>query len=205
MKAIFKFMPVAAALALATSAFAAETEAPVWKAVSASDNTTYAIKADGTLWGWGSNEQGELGQGSTDAKLSAVPLQMGTDSDWKAVYGARGCGFFLKEDGSLWTVGSNEKGMSGVGDGITKHTTLIQVGTDKDWASVATSVTWCYTVLAIKTDGTLWAWGSGEDFSLGQGNVNNSAIPIQVGTDNDWKEVSIGAGHVLALKNDGSL
>lgn len=205
MKAIFKFMPVAAALALATSAYAAETEAPVWKAVSASDNTTYAIKADGTLWGWGSNEQGELGQGSTDAKLSAVPLQMGTDSDWKAVYGARGCGFFLKEDGSLWTVGSNEKGMSGVGDGITKHTSLVQVGTDKDWASVGTSVTWCYTVLALKTDGTLWAWGSGEDFGLGQGNTNNSAVPIQVGTDNDWKEVSVGASHVLALKNDGSL
>lgn len=205
MKAIFKFMPVAAALALATSAFAAETEAPVWKAVSASDNTTYAIKADGTLWGWGSNEQGELGQGSTDAKLSSVPLQIGTDADWKAVYGARGCGFFLKEDGSLWTVGANEKGMSGVGDGLTKHTTLTQVGTDKDWVSVSTSITWCYAVLAIKSDGTLWAWGDGESFALGQGKAENSAVPIQVGTDTDWKEVSIGNNHVLALKNDGTL
>lgn len=203
MKAILKFMPVAAALALATSAFAAETEAPVWKAVSASDNTTYAIKADGTLWGWGSGEEGELA--GTDVKLASVPSQMSTDTDWKAVYGARGCGFFLKENGTLWTIGSNEKGMSGVGDGLTKHTTLTQVGTDTDWECVYTSITWCYTVLAKKTNGTLWAWGSGETFALGTGKAENSAVPIQVGTDNDWKEASIGNDHVLALKNDGSL
>ena len=203
MKAILKFMPVAAALALATSSFAAETEAPVWKAVSASDNTTYAIKADGTLWGWGSGEEGELA--GTDVKLASVPKQMSTDTDWKAVYGARGCGFFLKENGTLWTIGSNEKGMSGVGDGLTKHTTLTQVGTDTDWECVYTSITWCYTVLAKKTNGTLWAWGAGETFALGTGKAENSAVPIQVGTDNDWKEASIGNGHVLALKNDGSL
>lgn len=203
MKAIFKFMPVAAALAVATSAFAAETEAPVWKAVSASDNTTYAIKADGTLWGWGSGEEGEIS--GTDIKLASVPAQMSTDTDWKAVYGARGCGFFLKENGTLWTIGSNEKGMSGVGDGVTKHTTLTQVGTDTDWECVYTSITWCYTVLAKKTDGTLWAWGSGETFALGNGKAENSAVPIQVGTDTDWKEASIGNDHVLALKNDGSL
>lgn len=203
MKAIFKFMPVAAALALATSAYAAETEAPVWKAVSASDNTTYAIKADGTLWGWGSGEEGELA--GTDVKLASVPKQMSTDTDWKAVYGARGCGFFLKENGTLWTTGSNEKGMSGVGDGLTKHTTLTQVGTDTDWECVYTSITWCYTVLAKKTNGTLWAWGAGETFALGTGKAENSAVPIQVGTDNDWKEASIGNDHVLALKNDGSL
>ena len=196
-------MPVAAALALATSAFAAETEAPVWKAVSASDNTTYAIKADGTLWGWGSGEEGELA--GTDVKLASVPKQMSTDTDWKAVYGARGCGFFLKENGTLWTIGSNEKGMSGVGDGLTKHTTLTQVGTDTDWECVYTSITWCYTVLAKKTNGTLWAWGAGETFALGTGKAENSAVPIQVGTDNDWKEASIGNDHVLALKNDGSL
>lgn len=203
MKAILKFMPVAAALALATSAFAAETEAPVWKAVSASDNTTYAIKADGTLWGWGSGEEGELA--GTDVKLASVPKQMSTDTDWKAVYGARGCGFFLKENGTLWTTGSNEKGMSGVGDGLTEHTTLTQVGTDTDWECVYTSITWCYTVLAKKTNGTLWAWGAGETFALGTGKAENSAVPIQVGTDNDWKEASIGNDHVLALKNDGSL
>lgn len=198
-----KFILAAAMIASAISP-AAAADTPVWKTVSASDNSTYAIKPDGTLWSWGSGEEGELGDGS-GVKMASVPQQMGTDSDWKAAYGARGCGFFLKNDGTLWTIGSNEKGMSGVGDGVTKHTTLTQVGTDSDWECVYTSITWCYTVLAKKTDGTLWAWGSGETFALGNGKADNVAVPIQVGTDNDWKEASIGNDHVLALKNDGSL
>lgn len=205
MKAIFRCMPLVAALSLTSVSFAADTESPTWKSVSASDNSTYAIKSDGTLWGWGSNELGELGQGSTDQKSSSTPLQIGNDNDWKAVYGARGGGFFIKENGTLWTVGSNEYGMSGVGDGVTKHASLVQVGSDSDWASLATSIAWCYTVLGIKTDGSLWAWGYGSTFCLGQGNTNNSAVPVRIGTDTDWKSVTIGDSHVLALKNDGSL
>lgn len=205
MKKLFKSIPAAAALLAAITANAAEAEAPVWKAVSASDNTTYAIKTDGTLWGWGDNEQGELGAAAAGQKLSSAPVQIGEGNDWKAAYGARGAGFFIKEDGTLWAIGSNEKGMSGVGDGVTKHAQLTQVGTDTDWAKVATSITWCNTVLALKTDGSLWAWGDGGDFCLGQGSTNNSAVPIRVGTDTDWAQVSIGSSHVLALKTDGSL
>ncbi|MCM1072121.1 MAG: leucine-rich repeat protein [Alistipes timonensis] len=194
------------AAAFVTAAVGASAEdSPVWKAVSASDNTTYAIKQDGTLWAWGDNEEGQLGTGGTSVKCSSTPLQMGDASDWKAAYGARGAGFFLKNDGTLWTVGSNEFGMSGVGDGVTKHTSLTQVGTDTDWAEVYTSISWSYTVLATKTDGSLWAWGYGSTFCLGQGDTNNSAVPVRVGTDNDWKSVSVGSSHVLALKNDGSL
>ncbi len=203
MKTFLKLFVAAAFTASAAGASAEES--PVWKAVSAGDNTTYAIKADGTLWAWGDNEQGQLGIGQDAVKFSSTPVQVGTDADWKGVYGARGAGFFLKNDGSLWTAGSNEFGMSGVGDGVTKHNTLVQVGTDTDWASIHTSVTWCYSVFGIKTDGSLWAWGYGSTFTLGLGNTNNAPVPTRVGTDNDWKTVSIGGSHVLALKNDGSL
>lgn len=192
------------ALAIASATVANAAEAPTWKAIGTGDHSTYGIKTDGTLWAWGSNEDAELGVGPA-FKFSARPLQIGTDNTWKSVYGGRGAVFCIKEDGSLWTAGNNEKGMSGVGDGVTKHTELTRIGTDNDWASVSTSITWCYTVLALKTDGSLWAWGNGDDFQLGNGKAESSAVPIRVGEDNDWKSVSVGASHVLALKNDGSM
>lgn len=203
MKKTLKIFALGALVATAATVHAEEVAS--WKQVSASDNTTYAIKADGTLWAWGDNELGELGTGSTDLKFSSTPLQLGSDATWKEVSGARGAGFFIKEDGTLWAVGSNEYGMSGVGDGQTKHTSLVQVGTDSNWAHVYASVTWSYTVFAIKTDGTLWSWGSGSTFMLGHGNTNNSPVPAQVGTDTDWKELSVGTSHVLALKDNGEL
>lgn len=201
MKKLFTLGLVAAAISVS----AATPASPTWKKVAASDNSTFAIKADGTLWGWGDNETGQLSLGSTETKCSSTPIQIGTDTSWSEVYGARGAGFFIKNDGTLWTVGSNEKGQSGVGDGVTNHKSLIQVGTDTNWKSLATSITWCNTVLGIKTDGTLWAWGDGTRFCLGRGNTNNSAVPVQVGTDNDWAYVVIGTSHVMALKTDGSL
>lgn len=205
MKNLLKCMFAATVLGCTANAFANDTDTQVWKTVSASDNSTYAIKADGTLWGWGDNELGQLATGSTDTKCSSIPVQIGTDSNWKAAYGARGAGFFIKEDGTLWTTGSNESGLSGVGDGVSKHTELVQVGTDNDWASVHTSITWCNSAIAIKTDGTLWSWGSGSTFVLGHGKTTNCIVPTQVGTDNDWVTASVGTSHVLALKKDGSL
>ncbi len=195
---------LAMALGLGLQANAANAPAADWKTVSCGDNSTYAINSDGTLWGWGDNENGQLAL-ADGQKFSAVPVMMSDATDWAEVYGARGAAFFLKEDGTLWTVGSNENGMSGTGDGLTNHKEIVQVGTDSDWASVGASINWCYTVLAIKTDGSLWAWGDGMRFCLGQGDTNSLAVPTRIGEDNDWKSVSIGNSHVLALKEDGSL
>ncbi|MCI3936993.1 T9SS type A sorting domain-containing protein [Chryseobacterium aahli] len=62
-----------------------------------------------------------------------------------------------------------------------------------------------YYSVAIKNDGTLWAWGANNFGQLGTGNFINSTTPIQIGTDNNWKTISSGGAHTLALKNDGTL
>lgn len=182
----------------------ADAQTKSWKFVTTGDATTYAIKNDGTLWAWGWNESGQMGIGGGDQKIS-TPTQIGTDADWKYAAGGQAYAFFIKNDGTLWHVGDNSSGCSGVGDAAASHKELTQVGTDTGWEQVACSRFFGHSVLAIKADGTLWAWGDNNSGTLGTGNTTSSTTPVQVGTDSDWKQVVTGNDATLALKKDGTL
>lgn len=175
----------------------------VWKAVATGSGNTYAIDDKGALWAWGWNYDGELGIGSKEAKVG-TPTRVGEDTDWKFITAGQGRAFFIKNNGTLWAAGEATKGVSGIGD-AQKHNVPTQVGTDANWASVATCHFYGFFAYGIKTDGTLWSWGEGETGALGQGTNVGYSTPKQVGTDNDWAQVSCGDSHVLALKKDGTL
>lgn len=174
-----------------------------WDFVATGDGSTYAIEKNGSLWSWGWNESGQLGIGGGDVKIS-VPQDISDGHKWKFAVGGQAYAFFIREDGTLWSVGDNSKGVSGVGDGMS-HKVLTQVGTDANWASVAVTRFFGHSAFGIKTDGTLWAWGEGENGSLGFGNYKNVSVPAQVGTDTDWKQVSVGQYFTVAVKTDGTL
>ncbi len=189
----------------AAAAFAPQIEAGVWKFLSAGQSQTYAIKEDGTLWAWGSAEYGELGNGSKSPAKVSTPTQIGTDTDWAFAAGGSGRAFFIKEDGSLWSVGTAEGGVLGTGSSQAQLSP-VRIGTDSDWKYVATSNNGDnYEAMAIKTDGSLWGWGKNELGSLGLGDYNTRALPTRVGSDNDWVSVSLGRNHTIAMKNDGSI
>jgi alpha-tubulin suppressor-like RCC1 family protein len=76
------------------------------------------------------------------------------------------------------------------------------VGTATDWASITAGL---YHTLAIKTDGTLWAWGANYNYQLGDGSGSPKYIPTQIGTASDWLQVSAGEGHTVAIKTNGTL
>lgn len=187
---------------LGTTTVQAQTH--TWADVNTGDGTTYAIESDGTLWSWGWNESGQMGINGGATKCS-TPTQVGSDADWKSSCGGQAYAFFIKNDGTLWAVGDNSEGVSGVGDGATNHKVPVQVGTDADWASVSCSRFYGHSALALKTDGTLWSWGDGRLGQLGLGSYSSQSTPVQVGTDTDWAQVSVGNNFTIALKTDGSL
>jgi alpha-tubulin suppressor-like RCC1 family protein len=172
-----------------------------WRAV-ACDLFSVAIKRDGSLWAWGINDVGELG--NTTVASSPVPVRIGTDDDWKAIaVGGFGNGLALKTNGTLWAWGGNEWGELGQGtsDDLS-HPVPTQIGTDSDWVSIAAGE---YSCFAIKSDGSLWAWGENRGGQLGTGDRTNRFVPTRVGTGTGWVAVAPGWYHCLALKRDGSL
>src|SRR3546814_1243020 len=106
-------------------------------AVSSGKGTVVALKSDGTIWAWGGNIQGQLGQGTSGwGTDSATPLQVGTDTDWVSVNANYGSLHAIKADGSLWAWGQNTSGQLGVGDKV-QRTVPTRVGSDSDWSQVA--------------------------------------------------------------------
>ena len=168
---------------------------------------TAAIKADGTLWTWGSNYEGQLGIGeeagpdpwSAPKRLS--PVQVGADRNWKAVFTRATSTFALKADGSLWAWGGNGNGQLGIGT-TSAVSSPVQVGSEREWASIAAAE--IYTV-ALKSNGTLWAWGDNFYGQLGDGTNTPHSTPIQIGGDTNWSVIAVGGETTIALKSDGSL
>jgi hypothetical protein len=167
--------------------------------VAAGNYHNVAIKSDGTLWAWGRNRSGQLGDGTNDDKYT--PTQIGTGNNWAAVAAGSFHTVAVKTDGTLWAWGYNRRGQLGDGTNDDKNTPT-QIGTDNDWAAVAVGQN---HTLVLKTDGTLWGWGKNEFGQLGDGTNDKKNTPTQVGTGNDWDSVAAGNSHTLALKTDGTL
>jgi alpha-tubulin suppressor-like RCC1 family protein/phosphoheptose isomerase len=179
--------------------------AGIWQTIAAGTSNTFGIKNDGTLWAWGRNNYGRLGDGTTTDRFS--PVQIGTANNWKGIAASDDFTVGLKTDGTLWGWGSNYYG--GFGDGtsgtVTNKNTPTQIGTATNWQSISAGLS--HTV-GLKTDGTIWAWGYNYMGQLGDGTSGTGAnknIPTQIGTETNWKSVSAGDYHTIGLKNDGTL
>jgi alpha-tubulin suppressor-like RCC1 family protein len=185
-----------------------------WKQISAGSRHTATLKTDGTLWVWGSSDEGDLANGKGSYNFNGIP-----DNFWNistpittfaggSNWAQASSDLALKTDGTLWTWGYNRNGQLGDGFHVTINDVPRRVGSDLNWKQVSCSY---HSTAAVKTDGTLWTWGYNDQGQLGTSVLyQGSADPVTTfagGTD--WKQVSAGGYYsvnmMAAIKNDATL
>jgi len=166
-----------------------------WSKVSAMQGACLAIKTNGTLWAWGGNNSGQLGQNTPTYYSSPIQIP---GTNWSDVQAGNQSAIALKTDGTLYSWGEGSGGTLGINSiAETKSPTQIPGTT---WSKIR--VGWHISV-ALKTDGTLWAWGSGFSGGTGQntsGPAGRFSSPVQIGTETNWTDISVsGNGAVYAI------
>ena len=161
-----------------------------WDVVSSGGEHVAALKTDGTIWTWGANPYGQLGDGTITGTSS--PNQVGALTDWVQISAGGNHCAGIRSGGTLWTWGRNAFGNLGQNN-LTSYSSPVQVGALTDWANVE-----CYQgyTIATKTDGTLWAVG-GRNFAgelgLGTSDIGRSS-PVQIGALTNWSYSTQGNG-----------
>lgn len=162
-----------------------------WAKVAAGDYHAFAIKTNNTLWAWGRNDQGRLGDGTTTGRSS--PVQIGALTNWNVISAGIDSSAAIKTDGTLWSWGENGVGQLGDGTVILKSSP-IQVGSLATWSLISGGKTGSF-FMAIKTDGTLWAWGNNANGQIGDGTAVRRSSPVQIGALTNWNTVAVGSRH----------
>jgi alpha-tubulin suppressor-like RCC1 family protein len=168
-------------------------------AIAAGYYHTVALREDGTLWAWGKNEHGQLGDGTPTDRSS--PAAIMPSEEWQGVAAGKDHTVALRRDGMLWTWGDN--GMGQLGDGTrSDRWSPVAIHPFEQWQAVAAG--WEHTV-AVRKDGTLWAWGRNSEGQLGDETAADRQIPTVIFPSEQWRAVAAGTYHTAALRADGTL
>ena len=172
-----------------------------WCQASAHDRQSVAVRTNGTVWTWGVNFYGRLGDNTTTSKSSPVSV-VGDFMDWCQV--STGLGFMLavRQNGTAWAWGGNASGQLGDNTTVSKSSPVSVVGGFTDWCQVSAGTN---HGLAVRQDGTAWSWGLNVCGQLGIDATTNRSSPVSVaGGFTDWCQVSAGHSHSLAIRQNGT-
>ena len=178
-------------------------------AIMGGETHNLALKSDGTLWSWGYNFVGELGDGTTNSAALPVQVGLGSMPPLTNVTKLGGRTYFslaVKSDGTIWGWGMNSSGQMGTGTMTSYEVTPVMVSSSQPGGAVnnPVQVSCGYTYgVALSTNGTVWTWGIGIHGELGTGTNTQSLIPAQVPGLSNVIAVSSGWKHTLALASDG--
>lgn len=167
-----------------------------WATAVGGQGFTCALRTDGSLYCWGDNDQGQLGQGDLVARQ--LPTRVGTAA-WSHVTTGDDHACAWSSVGELWCWGEGNYGQLGLADNSDRRTPVQVPGT---W-SAASAGRW--HTCGVRGDGTLWCWGRNNEGQLGVGDTVDRNVPVQVGVETDWQLVAGGEGHTCGLRAGGTL
>lgn len=169
--------------------------------VTADSLRSYAVKSDGTVWGWGSglNERGEL---AGYPNFVEIPVKIPNVSEiTKVVGGMNSFQLALKSDGTVWSWGYNSEGQ--LGDGTnTYRSKPVMVHNLHDVISISAG---SHHSLALKSDGTVWTWGYNAYGILGDGSYVDQYTPVQVKNLSNVVSITGSYEKSKAVKSDGTV
>jgi alpha-tubulin suppressor-like RCC1 family protein len=178
-------------------------------AVAAGNAHTVALRNDGTIWTWGNNSNGQLGNGTITQSL--VPLPLENMANIIAIAAGSTHTAALRNDiitVSLWMWGNNSNGQLGIGN-MDQSLVPVQTpglsGTTPGVLGITAIAAGSAHTTALINDGTVWTWGNNSNGQLGIGNTQQSLVAVQVSGMTNAMAVAAGSLHSLVMKNDDSV
>lgn len=170
--------------------------------ISSGYNHNVGIKPNGSIWGWGWGNWGQLNNG-TSGNDEYVPITLSSATDWQYVVAGKFASFAIKNNGTLWACGGNTYGALGINSTAGNSYNLVQIGTATNWKQISANDNF---TIGLKTDGTLWGTGQNDGYQMGNNTCcSNQLSFIQIGTATDWKTIATsGNRSSFAIKNNGT-
>jgi alpha-tubulin suppressor-like RCC1 family protein len=161
-----------------------------WTQITNSKRTgrhTLGLRSNGTIWAWGFNNRGQLGDGTTVNKSSPISV-VGGFTDWVQISAGQYHTAAVRANGTAWAWGAATNGILGDNSTVSKSSPVSVIGGFTDWVQLSGGE---YHTVGLRTNGTTWAWGSAASGRLGDGTTVSKSSPVSVvGGFTDWIQVS---------------
>jgi alpha-tubulin suppressor-like RCC1 family protein len=175
-----------------------------WRSVAAGANHSMALLSDGTLYSWGDDSSGQLGQLTANAGVPTGVFKFAGFSYVIAVSAGSRHSLAIEQGGDIYSWGDNTSGQLGRSLAAPSTTSSVpDIVAGGPWIAIAAGGS--HSLAIRQSDLSLWAWGSNAYGQLGNNSTTDSAVPVQVGGSTRWNRVSAGLNHSAAIDTNGNL